>query len=107
MAEVVKKKEDATKYKIDLSEKDKVKEKPKKVATKKETKKKTKEEKKSLWSRFRVFCNGVKSETKKVHWTNKEDMIKYSMATIFFIVFCSLFFYLIDVVFALVQSLFA
>jgi len=107
MAEVVKKKENSVKYKIDMSEKDKKNEKVKKIANKKVTKKKVKEEKKSLWTRFRVFCHGVKSETKKVHWTNKKDMIKYSIATVFFIIFCSIFFYLIDVIFALVQSLFA
>lgn len=64
-------------------------------------------EKQSFFVRFRIFCNGVKSEFKKVHWTSKKDMIKYSVACIVFIIFCSLFFYLIDVLFALVQSLFA
>ncbi len=82
--------------------------------TKKETKKKTVkkvvtkvEEKPNLFVRFRLFCSGVKSEFLKVHWTSKNDMVKYSIATIFFIIFCSLFFYLIYVLFALVQSLFA
>lgn len=64
-------------------------------------------EKQNLFVKFRIFCNGVKSEFKKVHWTSKKDMIKYSIACIVFIIFCSLFFYLIDVLFALVQSLFA
>ena len=64
-------------------------------------------EKQGFFVRFRIFCNGVKSEFKKVHWTSKEDMIKYSIATIVFIVFCALFFYLIDILFALLQSLFA
>ena len=63
-------------------------------------------EKKGLWTKFRIFCHGVSEEFKKVHWTSKENMIKYSIATIIFIVFCSLFFYLIDVIFALIQSLF-
>ncbi|MDY2908646.1 MAG: preprotein translocase subunit SecE [Candidatus Faecimonas sp.] len=53
-----------------------------------------------------MFCHGVKSETKKVHWPTKKDMLKYSVATVLFIVFCSLFFYVIDIIFALVQSLF-
>lgn len=74
---------------------------------KKVTKKEDKKEKKGLMARFLTFCNGVKSEFKKVHWTAKNDMLKYSIASIFFIVFFSLFFYLIDVLFALVQSLFA
>lgn len=62
--------------------------------------------KKGLWTKFRIFCNGVGDETRKVHWTNKSDMFKYSVATIGFVIFCSLFFYLIEVLFALVQSLF-
>ncbi len=63
-------------------------------------------EKKGLWTRFRIFCNGVKSEFKKVHWPSKEDMIKYSIATIFFIIFCGVFFYIIDIIFAFIRSLF-
>ena len=76
----------------------------KKVNTTKSKKKK--EEKKTFVTRFRIFCNGVKSEFKRIHWTTKKDMIKYSVATIFFIIFFSVFFYLIDVIFALIQSLF-
>ena len=88
------------------------------IKKKKEVKKKTNsgktekkevkvEEKLSFFAKFRIFCNGVKSEFKKVHWTPKKDMIKYSIACILFIIFCSLFFYLIDILFALVQSLFS
>ena len=64
------------------------------------------EEKKSAWTNFRIFCHGVGSEFKKVHWPTKENMIKYSVATIVFVIFCGLFFYAIDVIFALIQSLF-
>ena len=71
--------------------------------TKKEVKK---EEKKGLWTKFRIFCHGVASEFKKVHWPSKENMVKYSIATILFVIFCGLFFYAIDVIFALIQSLF-
>ena len=60
---------------------------------------------KSLWVRFRIFCHGVASEFKKVHWPTKENMIKYSIATIVFVVFLAIYFYLIDVLFALIQSL--
>lgn len=74
--------------------------------TKKDTNKKEKVEKKSLWTRFRIFCHGVKSETLSVHWPSKKDMVKYSIATIFFIIFCAIFFYLIDVLFALIQLIF-
>ena len=63
-------------------------------------------EKKGLIAKFKIFCNGVKSEFKKVHWTDKKSMIKYSVATIVFVIFCAGFFYLIDIIFALIQSLF-
>ena len=63
-------------------------------------------EKKGIFTKFRIFCHGVKSEFQKVHWPTRENMVKYSIATIFFIVFCAAFFYLIDVVFAFIQSLF-
>lgn len=76
----------------------------KKAVKKTESKK---EEKKGLFTKFRIFCNGVKGEFKKVHWTDKKNMVKYSIATIVFVVFCAGFFYLIDIVFALVQSLFS
>lgn len=76
----------------------------KKTNTKKNVK--AKEEKKSLWVRFRIFCHGVKSEFGKVHWPSRKDMVRYSIATIFFVIFCALFFYLINIIFALVQTLF-
>lgn len=63
-------------------------------------------EKKNIFVRFRIFCNGVKGEFEKVHWTSKNDMLKYSIATIVFIIFFSLFFYGIDIIFALIKSLF-
>ena len=97
-------------YNIDeIAVKKNEKEKPKKVEkknSKKNNKKKVKEEKKSLWVRFRIFCHGVKSEFTKIHWPSKKDMVRYSIASIFFIIFCALFFYLINVIFALVQTLF-
>jgi preprotein translocase subunit SecE len=110
MAEVRKRKE-VEKYKIDetqFHEDGKKEKKSDKKKDKKDTTVKTvkSSEKKSLWVRFRIFCHGVKSEAKKVHWPSRKDMIKYSLATVVFIIFCSLFFYIIDVIFALVQSIF-
>ena len=81
----------------------------KKTKTKKATKKTTKKDnsnKKGLIARIKIFFNGVKDETSKVHWTTKKDMVRYSVATITFIIFFALFFYLINVIFALVQALF-
>ena len=88
----------------------KIKSKKKTVEKTKPTSKKSNDvktnEKKGLITKFRIFCNGIKGEFKKVHWTNKKDMVKYSIATILFVIFCAGFFYLIDVIFALIQSLF-
>ena len=74
-----------------------------KTAAKKEVKS---TEKKGLFTKFRIFCNGVKSEFNKVHWPNKKDMVKYSIATIVFVIFCGLFFYAIDIIFAFIKSRF-
>jgi len=74
-----------------------------KVSPKKKEVKTT--EKKGLFTKFRIFCHGVKSEFEKVHWPTKKDMVKYSIATIVFIIFCGLFFYAIDIIFALIKSL--
>lgn len=106
MAEIVKKKVNTKEYKVKELEKN-VEESSVKKVQHKSSKKNSKSENKSLWSKFMIFCHGVGSEVKRIHWTNKKDMLKYSVATIFFVIFCSLFFYLIDVIFALVQSLFA
>ncbi|MBQ9018816.1 MAG: preprotein translocase subunit SecE [Bacilli bacterium] len=84
----------------------KTKKETKKVKTTTVKKKETKKiEKKGIFTKFRIFCHGVASEFKKVHWPNKKDMVKYSIATIIFIIFCGLFFYAIDVIFALIRTL--
>ncbi len=109
MAEVRKRKE-IENYKIDETQFHKEEKKSKQKKEKKEERKqstvKNTSEKKSLWVRFRIFCHGVKTEAKRVHWPTKKDMVKYSIATVLFIVFCSVFFYIIDILFALVQSIF-
>ncbi len=79
----------------------------KKEKEKKTTNKKTDDNKKSLFVRFRIFCHGVKSEFQKIHWPSKYDLVKYSLATIFFVVILSLFFYCITTVFELILKLFA
>ena len=78
------------------------------MAKAKDTKEKVvkKEKKESLWARFMNFCHGVKVESKRIHWTTKKDLFRYSVATLIFVVFLSLFFYVIDIIFALLHSLF-
>ena len=51
------------------------------------------------------FFSEVKKELNKVKWPNRKDMIKYSIATISFVIFFAGFFYLIDLSVALIKSL--
>ena len=94
MAEVRKKKEKENNSKKEMT------------AKKIEKADKNESRKKGLITKIRIFLHGVAGEYKKVYWPTKENMLKYSIATIFFIIFCGAFFYLIDVIFALIRSLF-
>ncbi len=80
-----------------------------KEVSKKENKKSSskgkKKEKVNIFTRIGNFISGVKTEFKRVKWPSKKDMVKYSIATIVFIVCCSLFFYLIDIILAALHSL--
>ncbi len=76
--------------KVDKEVKKEEKKKEKKKDDKKESKKEVKKVEKESW------WHGVKSEFKKVRWPNKKEMLKYSIATIIFIIFFALFFYLIE-----------
>lgn len=55
-------------------------------------------EKKETW------FQSVKQEFKKVRWPNKKDMIKYSTATISFIIFFGIFFYIIELIMYLIKT---
>lgn len=71
----------------------------KKVEKKKNNVKKDKKpvvRKESWWA-------GVKQEFKNVRWPNKKEMIKYSIATITFIVFFALFFFAIEMIVWLIE----
>lgn len=52
------------------------------------------------------FFKGVKKEFGRVVWPTKKNMLKYSIATICFIIFFSLFFYLFDTIVAHIIKLF-
>lgn len=52
------------------------------------------------------FFKGVKKEVSRVRWPNKKEMTKYSIATIVFIIFFSLFFYAFDAIVAFLMKLF-
>ena len=91
--EVTKEKEKVTKKK----EKQEVKN--SKKVNKKDTKKKEKKVKKES------FFKSVKNEMGKVRWPLKKEMVKYSIATLSFIIFFALFFTLGDLIIAGVKML--
>lgn len=80
-------------------------EKQKKEVTK-EKKKNTDKKKntKKTNTKKKHFLGEVRSEMAKVKWPSKKDMIKYSIATIIFIIFFALFFYAIDLIIALLKE---
>lgn len=55
--------------------------------------------------KIKKFFSEVKKELAKVKWPSKKDMIKYSIATIVFVIFFAVFFYSIDLLMALVKTL--
>lgn len=72
----------------------------------KELKKDKKKDKKKVKAPKKGFLHEVKAEMDKVKWPSKKDMIKYSIATIVFVIFFALFFYGIDLVLALLKEVF-
>ena len=61
---------------------------------------KQKKNKKSLIAKLKEFFTGVKEERKKVIWTSKKNLVKYSIATLLFMLFICLFFVANDLVIA-------
>ena len=79
----------------------------KKVTTQKKStnKKVTKKEKVGFFKRISNWCKSVIKEVSKVKWPSKKEMLKYSIATIAFVIFFALFFYAIELVMAFFKSL--
>ena len=67
--------------------------------TKKESKKDVKKVKKDS-----LFVE-IKKEMHKVHFPSKKDMVKYSIATISFVIFFGVYFYLIQLAMAFIKSI--
>ena len=47
----------------------------------------------------------IKKEMQKVHFPSKKDMVKYSIATISFVIFFGVYFYLIQLAMAFIKSI--
>lgn len=50
------------------------------------------------------YFKGVKKEVSRIRWTSKKDLLKYSVSTVAFMVFFGVFFYVIDLLVALLRS---
>lgn len=72
-------------------------EKVKKEKSDKKSKKEKKEKKES-------FFKSVRHELSKVTWPSKRNMVKYSIATIIFIIFFALYFYCIELLMAWLKA---
>ena len=64
--------------------------------------KKVKKEKKD--KKKESLFKQIKKEMSKVHFPSKKDMIKYSLATITFVIFFGIYFYVIELIMALIKS---
>ena len=52
------------------------------------------------------FVKGLKSEVSKVKWPSGKSMVKYTIATLVFILFFGGYFYFINFLFALLKGMF-
>ena len=84
--------------------KEKTKEVKKDTKKKNDSKKKKNTKVKKETKKKASFLKEVRAEVAKVKWPTKKEMVKYSIATIVFVVFFALFFYAIDMVIALLKE---
>ena len=79
----------------------------KSVKTKSDVKKekKTNKKKENVFKKISKYFKGVGKEIKRIKWTTKKDLFKYSVAAIVFVLFFALYFYGIDWIALLVRSL--
>ena len=74
------------------------------IAEKKSVKNK-KEKKENIFKRVAKYFKGVGKELKRIRWTDKKDLLKYSVCTLVFVLFFGVYFYAIDWLALLIRSL--
>ena len=72
------------------------------IAEKKNTKK---EKKENVFKRITKYFKGVGKELKRIRWTDRKDLVKYSICTLMFVFFFAIYFHAIDWIVLLVRSL--
>lgn len=76
------------------------------VKKEKKVKRTNKKEKKEKKTPKESFFAGVKTELSKVKWPTKKDVLKYTIATLVFIIFLVLFFVLISLIMPGIKGVF-
>ena len=74
------------------------------IAEKKNVKTK-REKKENIFKRIFKYFKGVGKEFKRIRWTDRKDLFKYSLCTLVFVFFFGVYFYAIDWIVLLVRSL--
>ena len=64
-----------------------------------------KEKKENIFKRIFKYFKGVGKEFKRIRWTDRKDLFKYSLCTLVFVFFFGVYFYAIDWIVLLVRSL--
>ena len=67
--------------------------------------KKVKAKKENIFKVIGSYFKGVSKELKRIRWTDKNDLLKYSLCTLLFVLFFGVYFYAIDWVVLLIRSL--
>ena len=60
---------------------------------------------KKIINGIKNYFKGVKKEISRIRWTNGKDLVKYSVATVLFVLFFGVYFYAIDWIALVVRSL--
>ena len=64
-----------------------------------------KEKKENIFKMIGKYFKGVSKELKRIRWTDKKDLLKYSISTLVLVLFFGIYFYAIDWIALLVRSL--
>ena len=76
-----------------------------KFVEEKKNDKQSKKKKENIFSKIGKYFKGVAKEVKRIRWTDKKDLLKYSVATVIFVLFFGIYFYLIQLAMAFIKSI--
>ena len=68
-------------------------------------KKQVKEKKENIFKRIFKYFKGVGKEFKRIRWTDRKDLFKYTICTLVFVFFFGVYFYAIDWLVLLIREL--